>query len=45
MLEASRALAEVLPGVRVEWLTGQGHVAMRAAPEMVAHLIREFLAE
>jgi pimeloyl-ACP methyl ester carboxylesterase len=45
MLDAARALAGVLPGVRVEWLSGQGHGAMRAAPEMVAHLIREFLAE
>jgi pimeloyl-ACP methyl ester carboxylesterase len=45
MLDASRALAAVLPGVRVEWLSGQGHGAMRAAPEMVARLIREFLAE
>jgi pimeloyl-ACP methyl ester carboxylesterase len=45
MLDASRALAKVLPGVRVEWLPGQGHGAMRAAPEMVARLIGEFLAE
>jgi pimeloyl-ACP methyl ester carboxylesterase len=45
MLDAARALARVLPGVRVEWLPGQGHGAMRAAPEMVARLIREFLAE
>jgi pimeloyl-ACP methyl ester carboxylesterase len=45
MLDAARALAEVLPGVRVEWLSGQGHGAMRAAPEMVARLIRDFLAE
>lgn len=45
MLDAARALAEVLPGVRVEWLLGQGHGATRAAPEMVARLIREFLAE
>ena len=44
MLDASRALAEVLPGVRVEWLPGQGHGAMRAAPQMIAHLIRDFLA-
>jgi pimeloyl-ACP methyl ester carboxylesterase len=44
MLDASRALAEVLPGVRVEWLAGQGHGAMRAAPAKVAHLIRDFLA-
>jgi pimeloyl-ACP methyl ester carboxylesterase len=45
MLDAARALARVLPGVRVEWLLGQGHGAMRLAPEMVARLIREFLAE
>ena len=45
MLDAARALAGVLPGVRVEWLSGQGHGAMRAAPEMVARLIREFLSE
>jgi pimeloyl-ACP methyl ester carboxylesterase len=44
MLDAARALSEVLPGVRVEWLQGQGHGAMRKAPEMVARLIREFLA-
>jgi pimeloyl-ACP methyl ester carboxylesterase len=45
MLDAARALATVLPVVRVETLTGQGHGAMRGAPEMVARLIREFLAE
>jgi pimeloyl-ACP methyl ester carboxylesterase len=44
MLEASRALAAVLPGLRVEWLPGQGHVAMRMAPDMVARLLRDFLA-
>ncbi len=43
MQQASRALAEVLPKVRVERLQGQGHTAMRSAPEMVAALIREFL--
>ncbi|MGA7831704.1 MAG: alpha/beta hydrolase [Terracidiphilus sp.] len=43
MLDASRALAEVLPGVRVEWLAGQGHGAMRRTPALVARLIREFL--
>jgi pimeloyl-ACP methyl ester carboxylesterase len=37
-------LAKVLPGVRVESLPGQGHSAMRDAPEMVARLIRDFLA-
>jgi pimeloyl-ACP methyl ester carboxylesterase len=45
MLDASRALARVLPGVRVERLSGQGHAAMRMAPSMVARLIREFLTE
>jgi pimeloyl-ACP methyl ester carboxylesterase len=44
MLDAARALAGVLPGVCFEWLPGQGHSAMRAAPEMVARLIGEFLA-
>ena len=44
MLDASRALARVLPGVRVEQLQGQGHGAMRKSPEMVARLIRDFLA-
>jgi pimeloyl-ACP methyl ester carboxylesterase len=45
MLDASRALARILRGVRVKRLPGQGHGAMRAAPEMVARLIREFLAD
>jgi pimeloyl-ACP methyl ester carboxylesterase len=45
MLDAARALTNVLPGMRVECLTGQGHGAMRAAPEMVARLIRGFLAK
>jgi pimeloyl-ACP methyl ester carboxylesterase len=43
MLDASRALAGVLPGVRVEHLPGQGHGAMRGAPDRVARLIGEFL--
>ncbi len=42
--DASRALARVLPNVRVEMLMGQGHWALRAAPEMVARLIADFLA-
>jgi pimeloyl-ACP methyl ester carboxylesterase len=45
MLDAARILAKVLPGARVESLPGQGHSAMRDAPEMVAGLIRDFLAE
>jgi pimeloyl-ACP methyl ester carboxylesterase len=44
MLDASRALASALPCVRMEWLPGQGHGAMRGAPETVARLIGEFLA-
>lgn len=44
MHDAARALAAVLPGMRVEWLPGLGHSGMREAPEMVAPLIREFLA-
>lgn len=44
MHDAARALAAVLPDVRVEWLAGQGHTAMREAPEMVARLIRSFLS-
>jgi pimeloyl-ACP methyl ester carboxylesterase len=44
MLDAARALAGVLPGVRFEGLEGQGHGATRAAPELVARLIGEFLA-
>jgi pimeloyl-ACP methyl ester carboxylesterase len=42
--DASRALAQVLPNVRVETLTGQAHMALRDAPEMVARLIADFLA-
>jgi pimeloyl-ACP methyl ester carboxylesterase len=41
--DASRALAQVLPNVRVEMLIGQAHMALRDAPEMVAHLIADFL--
>ena len=43
MLDAARELAQVLPGVRVERLLGQGHGALRAAPDKVARLTREFL--
>lgn len=45
MQDASRALAETLPNVRVETLIGQGHMALRDAPQMVARLIADFLAE
>jgi pimeloyl-ACP methyl ester carboxylesterase len=45
MHDAARALAAVLPRVRVEWLPGLGHSGMREAPEMVAPLIREFLTD
>lgn len=45
MHDAARALAAASPGMRVEWLTGLGHSGMREAPERVAPLIREFLAE
>jgi pimeloyl-ACP methyl ester carboxylesterase len=42
--DASRALAKVLPSARVETIDGQGHVAIRNAPETVARLIASFLA-
>jgi pimeloyl-ACP methyl ester carboxylesterase len=41
--DATRALAQVLPNVRVEMLLGQAHMALREAPEMVARLIADFL--
>jgi pimeloyl-ACP methyl ester carboxylesterase len=44
LLDASRALARVLPHVRVETIQGQGHMALRNAPEPVARLIESFLA-
>jgi len=42
--DAWRALAQVLPNVRVEMLMGQDHWALREKPEMVARLIADFLA-
>lgn len=45
MRDAARALAQVLPDVRVETMAGQDHMALRNAPEMVTCLIERFLAE
>lgn len=42
--DTARALAQVLPNVRLEMLIGQAHMALRDAPEMVARLIADFLA-
>jgi len=44
MKDAARALAQGLPGMQTEILTGQGHMAMRNAPALVARLIKDFLA-
>jgi pimeloyl-ACP methyl ester carboxylesterase len=44
LLDASRALARILPHARVETLEGQAHMALRNAPEPVARLIESFLA-
>jgi pimeloyl-ACP methyl ester carboxylesterase len=41
--DASCALARVLPNAHVATIEGQGHVAMRKAPEQVARLIEDFL--
>jgi pimeloyl-ACP methyl ester carboxylesterase len=42
--DASRAVARILPNVRVETLMGQGHWALHEAPEMAARPIADFLA-
>jgi pimeloyl-ACP methyl ester carboxylesterase len=44
MQDCTRALAKVLPHVRVEVLAGQNHMGMRMAPAVVARLIGDFLA-
>ena len=44
MKTTSRALAAVLPDVRVATLEGQGHLGLRGAPDQVAHHIAAFLA-
>ena len=41
--DASRTLAQILPNAHVATIEGQGHVAMRNAPEQVARLIESFL--
>ena len=43
MHDASRALVRALPNARVETIPGQGHMAMRDAPEFVANSIKRFL--
>lgn len=45
MRDASRALAQALPEVRVEQMARQDHMALRNAPELVARLIHGFLSE
>lgn len=45
MKNTTRALAGVLPNVRVEVLEGQAHLGLRAAPEMIASAMLKFLAE
>ena len=44
MQDATSALAWVLPNVRVGTITGQGHMALRGAPQMVARLMTGFLS-
>jgi pimeloyl-ACP methyl ester carboxylesterase len=43
MQDASRALAAVLPGVQVEALVGQAHMALRDDPQAVARFIGDYL--
>lgn len=40
--DATRELSAIIPDVRIATLEGQGHGAMRLAPEMVARAIRGF---
>lgn len=42
---AAAALEQVLPDVRCATLQGQGHMAARTAPSLVAELIASFLSE
>jgi pimeloyl-ACP methyl ester carboxylesterase len=41
---ASDRLAAVLPGVRVDVLAGQGHMAVDSAPALFAATVNRFLA-
>jgi pimeloyl-ACP methyl ester carboxylesterase len=43
--ETTRALEQTLPNVQVSTLEGQGHMAMRLAPEAVAERIAHFVSE
>jgi Predicted hydrolases or acyltransferases (alpha/beta hydrolase superfamily) len=38
-----RALAEMLPDARFEWVEGAGHQVQTDAPDRTAAIIREFL--
>jgi pimeloyl-ACP methyl ester carboxylesterase len=38
-----RALAEMLPDARIEWVPGAGHQVQTDAPDRAAAIIREFL--
>ncbi|MGA2752742.1 MAG: alpha/beta hydrolase [Terracidiphilus sp.] len=44
MKDATRALTETLPGIQTGILPGQGHMAMRTAPALLASLIGRFLS-
>lgn len=43
--DTSRALAKVLPDVRIAALEGQGHMATRTAPVLLAQQLNTFLTE
>ena len=45
MKNTTRALAAVLPDARVSVLEGQGHLGLRAAPQLVARAMLEFLSQ
>lgn len=41
--ESGRALAELLPDARIEWVAGAGHQVQTDKPERTAEIIRDFL--